>query len=149
MLLLPRTALDCGGDHTAPCHCPPALISFPKHSCSFFIIGPGDMFLEIFLLLLLTLHPSTLTQARSWALPSFHNLLGFISVRIFATLFKWFSHLCICDQKTKVCVPRPLHSLGIYQMLSQDLMKEQLELEWLSLYVRHYMPGTPLRTLNV
>ena len=55
------------------------------------------MFLEMgFFFFFWTLHTYTLTQARSRALPSFHNLLGFISVRLFATLFKWFSHLCIC-----------------------------------------------------
>lgn len=101
-LLLPRSALGCSGDHTTPCHSTHnvlhPLIPFPKHSCCFFMSGPGDMFLEMvfFFFFFWTLHPYTLTQARSWALPSFHNLLGFISVRLFATLFKWFSHLCIC-----------------------------------------------------
>lgn len=123
--------------------CPPPPHPLPE-TFLLFMIGPDDMFLDFFFG---TLRLSTLTQARSQALPSLHNLLGFISVRLFAILFKWFLHSCICVLLEGKA--RASHRLCIDQMLSQGLMKKQIELEWLLLCVSHYMPGTPLRTLNV
>lgn len=102
-----------------------------------FMIGPDDMFLDFFWD---TACLSTLTQARSQALPSLHNLLGFISVRLFAILFKWFLHSCICvllEGKARARI-----GFASTVMLSQGLNEKQIELEWLLLCVSHYMPGT-------
>ena len=39
----------------------------------------------------------------------------------------------VCFWGARLCVPGAQHSPGTYQMLSHGLMKEQDELEWLSL----------------
>ena len=77
--------------------CPPPPHPLPE-TFLLFMIGPDDMFLEIFFFFFWTLHLSTLTQASSQALPSFYNLLGFIylceAICNTVQMVFTFMHLC-------------------------------------------------------
>lgn len=127
--------------------CPPPPHPLPE-TFLLFMIGPDDMFLEIFFFFFgHCISPPLLRPGHRLFLVSITYWDLSISVRLFATLFKWFLHLCICVLLEGKA--RASHRLCIDQMLSQGLMKKQIELEWLLLCVSHYMPGTPLRTLNV